>query len=463
MIRLRRRHGIAGTILIVLIVVGLAVAAVTQSGARGSAALAAVTPVQGTDVSSIQGPSTSINWADVAGSERYIAIKATEGNYYTDPDYQGDVTAAAAAGLYVMPYVFANPYESNASSPNAGNGWGTVQAAYAWTQEISKVTAPAYKSSALMLPVVVDLESDPYVNKETNSNQCYGLSTSAMVSWIKAFITTMKADSGKTPIIYTTTGWWDSCTADSTAFSGDPLWIASYGVPAPSIPSAWSNLTLWQYSESGAVAGIGDAVDLDSLGPTQATAVDTTIPAEQIQTLSSLEAQNLPSGYSATGLPTGLSISAAGVITGRPSAIGQYSVTVTPPVGAAPASMSFPWDVHGAITVAKPASRSSAQGAAVSLAVTASGPDQTVGFAPSFTAAGLPPGLSISTSGLITGSPIGSGTFTVTITATDALGASGAASFSWTVTPEATCPEVVWQGGVASIQSEPCSSGARSQ
>ena len=47
--------------------------------------------------------------------------------------------------------------------------------------------------------------------------------------------------------------------------------------------------------------------------------------------------------------------------------------------------------------------------------------------------------------------------------ATDALGGSGIASFTWTVTPEATCPEVVWQGGVASIQSEPCSSGARSQ
>jgi GH25 family lysozyme M1 (1,4-beta-N-acetylmuramidase) len=455
-IRLRRRRGIAGTILI--LVAGLALAAATQT-LRGPAAQAttSTSPVQGTDVSSIQG--SSINWADVAGSERFISIKATEGNYYADSDYQPDVTGAAAAGLYVMPYVFANPYGSNSAKVNAGNGWGSVQADYAW-KTIGAAT-PAYKSSPLMLPVAVDLEADPYVSKETNSNQCYGLAPSAMVTWIQSFITEMKKDSGKTPVIYTSPSWWSACTGNSGAFKTVPLWLASWGVSVPSIPSVWPNLTFWQYSDSGQVSGIGGAIDLDSLGPTQATAVNTAIPAEQIQTLSSLAAQNLPSGYSATGLPTGLSISATGVITGKPSAIGQYSVTVTPPAGAAPASMSFPWDVHGTVTVSNPASRSSAQGAAVSLAITASGPDQTVGFAPSFSATGLPPGLSISSpSGLITGSPTSPGTFKVTVTAADALGGSGTASFTWTVTPEATCPEIVWQGGVAKIQSEPCSSGS---
>ena len=192
----------------------------------------------------------------MAGSERFIAIKATEGNYYPDPDYAGDVTSAAGAGLYVMPYVFGNPYGSSASNVNAGNGWGTVQADYAWNQEINKAT-PAYKSSPLSLPVVVDLENDPYVNTETNSNACYGLSQSTMVAWITSFINEMKKDSGKTPIIYTTAGWWNSCTGDSSAFTADPLWIASYGVSVPSIPSAFSNLTFWQYSDSGTVAGIG--------------------------------------------------------------------------------------------------------------------------------------------------------------------------------------------------------------
>ena len=54
-----------------------------------------------------------------------------------------------------MPYMFANPYESNASSLNTGNGWGTVQADDGW-KVIGAVTTPAYKTSDLMLPVVVE-------------------------------------------------------------------------------------------------------------------------------------------------------------------------------------------------------------------------------------------------------------------------------------------------------------------
>lgn len=442
MIRLRRRHGIAGTILIAGIVAGLTAAAVAQTGARGSAALAADTPVQGTDVSSIQGASTSINWTDLAGAERFVAVKASEGNYYTDPDYSGDVTSAAAAGLYVMPYVFANPYESTASNQNAGNGWGTVQADDGW-KVIGAQATPAYKSSSLMLPVVVDLENDPYVNTETDSNQCYGLSQSTMVQWIAAFITEMKKDSGKTPIIYTTTDWWDSCTGDSSAFMADPLWLASYGVSVPSVPSVWSNLTFWQYSESGSVAGIGGLVDVDSLGPTQASRLGTILPDEQIQTLSSLAKQAIASGYTATGLPPGLSISASGLITGTPTAVGSYAVTVTPPAGAAPASMSFPWNVYAAITLTAPAVTSVA-GKPVSHQLTATGPDQNAGVSPAFSATGLPAGLSMNSAGLITGSATKPGTYTVTVSASDALGGTGSASFTWTVAKGAVEPNPHW-------------------
>jgi GH25 family lysozyme M1 (1,4-beta-N-acetylmuramidase) len=421
--RLRRRHGIAGSIFIV--VAGLALAAATQTAVGGRTALAATTPaspVQGTDVSSVNG--SSINWADVAGSERFVSVKATEGNYYTDPDYQADVTQAAANGLYVMPYVFANPY--------AGNGSGTVQADYAWKTIGAAAITPAYKSNALMLPVVVDLEPDPYVNSETNSNQCYGLSPSAMVSWIKAFIAEAKKDTGKTPVIYTTTSWWNTCTTDSTAFSADPLWIASYGVSVPSIPSAWSNLTFWQYSQSGTVSGISAAADLDSLGPTQTSRMGSAIAAEQIQTLSSLATQAIPSGYTATGLPAGLSISASGRVTGKPSAAGRYSVTVTPPAGAAPASMPFTWDVHGTIAPST-VNRASTAGTPVWFRVATSGPDQNAGFVPTLKATGLPPGVSMTSAGVITGWPTRWGTFKVTVAAADTLGGTGTASFTWTV------------------------------
>ena len=459
--RLRRRHRIAGTIFIVVIAVGLAVGLVAQTGSRGSAALASVTPVQGTDVSSLQGASTSINWAEVAGSERYIAIKASEGNYYTDPDYSGDVASAAAAGLYVMPYVFANPYESNASNQNAGNGWGNVQADDGW--KVIAGATPAYQSSALMLPVVVDLENDPYVNSETNSNACYGVSQSTMVAWITAFINEMKKDSGKTPIIYTTTSWWDSCTGDSTSFKADPLWIASYGVTVPSIPAAWSNLTFWQYSNSGAVPGIGGQVDLDSLGPTQISAIDTAIPAEQIRTLSSLDTGVVSSGYTATGLPPGLSISATGVITGTPTTLGQYGVTVTPPAGAVPSSMSFTWTIRGAIAIANATNRSSAVGTPAWFKITTSGPDQNAGYAATLSVSGLPAGVSMSPAGIITGWPTRWGTFKVTVSASDAIGGIGRASFTWTVTAASTAGQagaIRQIGGSGKCLNDPSSTSA---
>src|SRR6185437_15286649 len=56
----------------------------------------------------------------------------------------------------------------------------------------------------------------------------------------------------------------------------------------------------------------------------------------------------------------------------------------------------------------------------------------------SYTAAGLPAGLSISAgSGLISGTPTTAGTSSVTVTAADGTGASGTASFTWTISAKA--------------------------
>ncbi|GAA1138603.1 M4 family metallopeptidase [Kitasatospora gansuensis] len=84
----------------------------------------------------------------------------------------------------------------------------------------------------------------------------------------------------------------------------------------------------------------------------------------------------------------------------------------------------------GAVTVTSPGNQSTKINTAVSLQVNASG-----GTAPrTFTATGLPAGLSISSSGLITGTPTALGTSNVTVTAKDAVNATGSASFTWTVT-----------------------------
>ena len=42
----------------------------------------------------------------------------------------------------------------------------------------------------------------------------------------------------------------------SGVFSGDPLWIADYGVSSPAIPPGWPGYTFWQSSDSGSVNDI---------------------------------------------------------------------------------------------------------------------------------------------------------------------------------------------------------------
>ena len=82
------------------------------------------------------------------------------------------------------------------------------------------------------------------------------------------------------------------------------------------------------------------------------------------------------------------------------------------------------------VAVTNPGSQAMTVGTAVSLPVTATDSRED---SLTFSAAGLPPGLSISPSGLISGSPTAAGSYSVTVTATDTTGASGSAAFSVTV------------------------------
>jgi len=83
------------------------------------------------------------------------------------------------------------------------------------------------------------------------------------------------------------------------------------------------------------------------------------------------------------------------------------------------------------VTVNNPGNQTSTVGMAASVQV--SGSDSASGQTLTYSATGLPAGLSISSSGLISGTPTTAGTSNVTVTAKDTTGASGTASFSWTV------------------------------
>jgi GH25 family lysozyme M1 (1,4-beta-N-acetylmuramidase) len=87
------------------------------------------------------------------------------------------------------------------------------------------------------------------------------------------------------------------------------------------------------------------------------------------------------------------------------------------------------------ITIAAQPSRSTTAGFPASFQVSAT--DSDAGFPgytpPKFTATGLPPGLSISSAGAITGWPSAAGSYSVKVTATDGFNSTASASFTWTI------------------------------
>jgi hypothetical protein len=89
------------------------------------------------------------------------------------------------------------------------------------------------------------------------------------------------------------------------------------------------------------------------------------------------------------------------------------------------------------VTVTSPGNQTSTVGTAVSLQIHAS--DSSASATLTYSATGLPAGLSINSStGDITGTPTTAATSSVTVKATDNTGASGSASFSWTVSSSST-------------------------
>jgi hypothetical protein len=216
--------------------------------------------------------------------------------------------------------------------------------------------------------------------------------------------------------------------------SSSNAWATSTGNYTVSVGDSSASLPL---TGTLAVASsqFGAPVTLANPGP-QASLTGTAASSVTLSGTDATSGQTLT--YSATGLPAGLSISSAGVISGTPTAAGTSTVAVTAKDGnGAYATQSFVWTVSPGtnahiVTVTTPANQTSTVGTAASLQIGAT--DSASGQTLTYAATGLPAGLSINSStGLISGTPTTGGTSSVTVTVTDTTGAKGTATFTWTV------------------------------
>ncbi|MGW2569342.1 lysozyme [Streptomyces sp. NPDC001537] len=217
-------------------VLAVSVAALTVTGAAlaGLPASAASLP-QGHDVSSHQ---KNVDWSGAkTKGARFVYVKATESTNYRNPYFGQQYNGARSAGIIRGAYHFALPDKSS----------GRAQAAYFVNH------GGGWRSDGWTLPPALDIEYNPYSPK----HGCYGLSKARMVGWIKAFSGEVKRLTGRHPVIYTTTHWWNTCTGGSSAFaSNHALWIARHGSgTSGSLPAGWSFWTFWQYDNSGGLPG----------------------------------------------------------------------------------------------------------------------------------------------------------------------------------------------------------------
>jgi lysozyme len=224
----------------------------------------------GIDVSRWQG---EIDWARVAvAGYRFAVIRATVGNYYTDPRFYVNWEGAWHADLLLSAYHVVAP-EIPADSQ---------------VERFFEVLSG--RSSDF--PLVLDVELSRDVGPE-------GITAS-----IVECADLVEREDGRKPIIYTARWFWDNNVLEMVDWSDYDLWVAHYGVDSPALPAGWDRWRLWQYSDHGQVPGIGPATDLnwfsgsydDLLAYVSVETEGDHIPLAELQARVTVESLNVRSG-----------------------------------------------------------------------------------------------------------------------------------------------------------------------
>lgn len=189
--------------------------------------VSAAATVAGIDVS---GHQRNVDWNYWWNQgKRFAFVKATEGTSYKNPYFSQQYVGSYNKGFIRGAYHFALPDRSSgAAQANflASNGG-------AWSRDNQT------------LPAALDMEYNPY------GATCYGKSPAGMRAWIRDFHDTYHSRTGRWPVIYTSTSWWNQCVGGGHGLQNTvPLWVARYNSTVGALPSGWSVWSFWQYTSS---------------------------------------------------------------------------------------------------------------------------------------------------------------------------------------------------------------------
>ena len=180
----------------------------SPTGRASATATPAGYTVTGIDVASYQ---ANVNWSVVAANGRHFAyVKASEGTTYQNPYFDQQYGGARPARS-LHRCVCVRPTRRRRPRPA-----GAVLPASALRPRRQDPAVDAGPRSALCA--------------HERGTQCWNLSPAQMVAWIRAFVATVQAATAQPMLIYTNPNWWNPCTGNATAFSGQLLNIRP-GIP----------------------------------------------------------------------------------------------------------------------------------------------------------------------------------------------------------------------------------------
>ena len=324
--------------------------------------------------------------------------------------------------------------------------------------------------------------SDLVVGHDSSSVQAQFAAASTKVSpalqtMNQAVDTTAAANAGRTAtiptvavtqtvnnIVYSVTSYLGTCVVPTGALlnAACSLGAASTGISyyravvAVAWPGAHCTTNVCSYVTSTLLSPSSDPTfNVNTVPPTvpklsvanQTSTVGETVSL-QLATTSGTGVPTLTWTQTGGSLPAGLALSVTGLISGVPTTVAPatpVTVTVTDGLGRT-ASSTFNWTVLAVPTIATPANQTTTINTAVSLATSSTCPNSPC----TFTLNNGPVGLSINSSGIITGTPTVAGTVSVTVTITDKDGVSATTnSFTWAVlSPASVCqPSVALPNG----------------
>lgn len=360
-----------------------------------------------------------------------------------DKAYSASVAASGGLPPYTWSYSGLAPGLNLNAATGQITGTPTTAGPYSETITVTDSATPANTVSAVFSVTIAPPSAITFTTTSLPSGTVD-----------KAYSTTVAAKGGVAPYAWSYSGLAPGLTLNATTgkITGTPTTAGPYSE------------TITVTDSNTPTKATASAVFSVTIAPPPAiTFTTTSLPSGTVgQTYSTTVAAKggvAPYTWSYSGLAPGLNLNATtGQITGTPTTAGPYSETITvtdsdtPTKATASAVFAVTISAPGAITFTTTSLPSGTIGKAYSASVAVKG-----GVSPyTITGSSLPPGLSVSASGAITGTPTATGTYSATFTANDSASDTPAtASFSIAISTAPTGPTIRVRAGTSTAYTDP--------